>query len=374
MNAAYGALQPGIYNGLSPQAPLFRYADGTFVRASPATWWNGLLLTRYLDNELRQPVLINGRKAFAFEGERTNLATDSSELDTVANGTRTANSGTGPGGVVSVADLIEATAASSSRLRRLVTEATIPDNVSAAVSVFCQRVGSWESPFPSVQFRNKAGTYTAGPAFSDRGGWQRLSRVLDTSAGAVNPSVGIFQAATSADWDALAWGVQLEANVEFASSLIETAGAADTREPDDLVVTDGWTTLFAQTKFQFWFSPRWEGLQLFAGPGFTGLMARAGGEYIFIQANAAGALRTRLRDASANQATTSYIAMAKDDVFRVEVTPSIGKIELFNETQSLSASATNGAISMGAGNAAIGNLTVPGTSDLYGLMTEPYAA
>ena len=362
----------------APSLPLLEFIEGTFSRSSQATWWDGTKVSRYAPGVLRQPTSILGRPAFALEGARTNEVPESSGNSgwSAVGATLTANQYTDPVGKALGAPQLSTTAVGSDRARE--TMSTLSDNTNYVASMFVARQGSaWSQNGPVIQMKDKAAsttTVTGATDGNDRGAgvYTRIvGSAWDASSGATTPEIRCRNNHPEAREIAF-WGAQVEQG-EFASSLIETSGSAATRAADDLQVSNGWTKLMAK-KWQVWFVPSMTGAQLYAAGNNLCLFARTSGEYAIIQANSSGNFRLRVRDASGNQAQTSYVAGdSLGDVFRAEFDPATGEATLDNVTQGASESASNTSISMSDGDMYVGYRASTTTDPFFGTMTEPYA-
>jgi len=216
------------------------FADGTFTRPSVATFHVGLpsyfageLLTRYGVDVAR----FRPGGGIYMEGARTNAESNSAAIVGTANGSVVADNATAPDGSTVDADTFTAQAAGESSSLVQEGSSAFADSVDVAASIFCKRSGAWEAPFPNAFGRNKASVVTNASAFADVSGWQRGSAVFDAGVGISQVRAGYTQGATSGVWVAEGWGGQLEEG-SFASSLIETAGAAATRAGDRLTMPE----------------------------------------------------------------------------------------------------------------------------------------
>lgn len=351
----------------------FNGPDATFSRASVATWWDDLLLTRYATNVLRQSESINGIRAFALEGARTNSQAQSNNLATPpwsiggVGTTVTTDALTAPDGTPLDAEQAEFVASGASRVVRD-TEA-LTDNTLYAQSGFGREVGTaWTLSAPGLQMLRKDGSAAVSvELFATGGAWNRISQVVDVLSGGTTPQTRFRNNQTEARACGI-WGAQIEEGA-FATSLIETAGAAATRAGDDLLVTGG-NSVFA-TPFQIWLRPGLSSAQLQASGADMYLLSRLPGEYLRLESTGSN-IRARVRDNTGQLSTTGGTVVNDRDVLRIEWNPTGAVLTLVNETTATTAAlGGNGALVMGAGNVQVGSRS--DTSEPYfGLVTEPY--
>ncbi len=354
--------------------PLFFYSGGAFVRASAATWWDGLLLRRYLTGVLRQPVLVNGRKAFAFEGARTNYMLHCNDHD---NALWTASSvvvapdeaGDPSGG--SQADSLEYDAVSGALLTQI--NGAIPVSSNAFVSRFLKQ----KAAFVDDTIQIRVFDHVAG--FSNRNIessllWQRqLEDFGDNGTPSGSPSMA-HRNAIAEDRDLYVFGSQYEIGL-FASSLIETLAAAATRAADDLTIAnaDIPTTFFDAQTWSFQWIPSMSSVE-FAAAGDSQVLfsAKTGTGLLFMRYAGGAGGRMRLTCIGGNT-DSGELVWSAGDVLTITVNFTSGDMDLVGFT-------SGGGLKTGAGggwtNTAdiqVGN-NASLTAAEYGLLTEPYPA
>jgi hypothetical protein len=351
----------------------FTGPDVIFARPSVATWWDSALLTRAAINELRQPEDINGLPAYALEGPRTNFVEQSNAIDTWSTVSVTVDDDTlsNPAGDALSADDVNYPGAGTDRVQTAV--AALADSTLHALSAFAiQTGGDWSvgTPPPGLQFLAKdGGAYgTSVGNFSDVAGWQRkASLVLDSLTGATPPQFRIRNNGAEARSGGN-WGAQLEEGA-FSSSLIETAGAAATRDQDDLVITGGWTALFAQP-FRFWIRPSASSAEITASGVDQHLFSKLPGAYMRQDRTGGSTCTYRIRD-GANIIVTTGLAHSARDVIRISYWPETKLLIVLNETTGDSVFGQNTDFDAGTGDLTVGN-RADDFSPFYGLMTEFY--
>lgn len=242
VNAALVPAQPGII-GLAGEAPLFRYDSllATFVRASVATWDfatpGGRVLVRTPTGVLRQPVSINGRRAFGFEGVRENFIEDSNDHDAASwaftgSASISANEAGDPSGG-SQADAIVHTAATGDGVQH--TPVGVPVSSNAFLSRFLKQKAAFTDDTIQLRFQDHLGA-TNNQSIESSLVWQRqLFDAGDTDTPDGGSMRFRHRNAFAEARDLHVFGSQLEIGF-FGSSLIETASAAAIREADDLIM------------------------------------------------------------------------------------------------------------------------------------------
>jgi hypothetical protein len=222
MNAAMAPEGP-----VGPTLPLNWSTDLDFTRASAATHWDGTTVTRYAIDAPR--VLVGG--ALYVEGSRTNKIHDSSTYSAPAlsGATAVVDAAASPAGDPTSADEFTITAAAGR------TGANTSTNMLAgriAASVFVQYAAGADTL--SLSQASTAGSGSTAVLLDALAAWRRFQNINPASpGGALQMRLQENDVANNNVFRA--WGWQAE-DGGFASQMIETAGAAGTRLPDDAVI------------------------------------------------------------------------------------------------------------------------------------------
>jgi len=251
------------------QKPLTTNGQLSFTRASTATRVNSSgLIAAVASNVPRLDYLGSTCPRLQLEGQRTNLATYSEEIDNAAwtktRSTITANTSVSPDGTVDAERITDTTfTANSSFVERQIT------SVIGTAYTFSSFLKAGTAPFMYVgiydgtNFNAILNAATGAISFTTAGatstvtaygnGWYRVSitRTITASA-SVYPYIGVCQLSNSITYNgtgaytAQIWGVQYEAGA-YATSYIPTLSASVTRVADAASKT-GISSLIGQTE------------------------------------------------------------------------------------------------------------------------------
>lgn len=359
---------PRFLRPTSSDAPLISFGGGTFSRASVATWWDGVLLRRYATDVLRQVGTINGRRAFALEGARTNYVLHSNDHDNaawaVSSATVSANEPGDPSGGAQ-ADAVAYDASVGGQLSQ--TAIAVPVSVNAIASRFLKQKAAFADDTIQLSEIDHVGGISNN-SFESTLAWQRQianfgnTGTPDTGGYSLRHRNGIAEARSLH-----VFGSQLEVGA-FATSLIETGAAAATRAADSLMVAGAGNLMAGD--FVFWCQPRFSAAEQSASGVEAVLLSPLPGSYIRMN-RSGGIVRYQARDGS-DLLSTALLNHSRDDIIRVEWRGSTSTLSVFNETTALSVSASNLACAFPAS----GDLHIGRRSDnvdyFHGRITELY--